>query len=125
MYCPGCKPELGLAGPNPAWAWQKFAVNMSGVGTPSLSVQPQTGGRCCVTGSGLAAPTHNTLRPASKLRARYNELELRSRAGLSDAAPEQLRCCSSAAASALSLSSAPALSLSSQPRLSASAQTQP
>ena len=55
MYCPGCKPELGLAGPNPAWAWQKFAVNMSGVGTPSLSVQPQTGGRCCVTGSGLAA----------------------------------------------------------------------
>ena len=55
MYCPGCKPELGLAAPNPAWAWQKFAVNMSGVGTPSLSVQPQTGGRCCVTGSGLAA----------------------------------------------------------------------
>jgi hypothetical protein len=54
VYCSGCKPSLGLASSNPAFTWEDFAVNLSSVGAPSISVQPQAGTRCCVTAIGMA-----------------------------------------------------------------------
>ena len=57
VYCSGCKPSLGLAGANPAFSWERFDVNLSSVGTPSISVEPQTGGRCCLTAIGALLGT--------------------------------------------------------------------
>jgi hypothetical protein len=54
VYCTSCKPSLGLATPNPAFTWENMDVNLSSVGTPSISLVPQTGGRCCLTAIGVA-----------------------------------------------------------------------